>query len=93
MSFRDLRISRYSRRWTWLWCPVDWRRRRLLCSPGAKFSPQGLLNDAEQAGGRKYAELWPVITQKRDPLPEATERDGEKDKLTKYFSENPGEGS
>ncbi|PJN93965.1 ferredoxin, partial [Amaricoccus sp. HAR-UPW-R2A-40] len=29
---------------------------------------------------------------KRDPLPEATERDGEKDKLAKYFSEAPGEG-
>ena len=42
---------------------------------------------------RKYAELWPVITQKREPMDGYKERDGEKDKLTKYFSPNPGEGS
>jgi ferredoxin len=42
---------------------------------------------------RKYAELWPVITQKQDPLPGYQERDGEKDKLEKYFSPNPGQGS
>ena len=42
---------------------------------------------------RKYAELWPVITQKKDPMPEHEKFDGEKDKLTKYFSPNPGEGS
>ena len=42
---------------------------------------------------RKYAQLWPVITQRRDPLPGASERDGEPGKLNKYFSENPGEGS
>jgi ferredoxin len=42
---------------------------------------------------RKYAEMWPVITLRKDPLPEAEERDGETEKLTKYFSEKPGEGS
>ena len=41
---------------------------------------------------RKYAELWPVIITKKDPLPEAADRDGETDKLEKYFSEAPGEG-
>ena len=41
---------------------------------------------------RKYAELWPVIITQKDPLPEADERDGEPDKLEKYFSEGPGEG-
>ena len=41
---------------------------------------------------RKYAELWPVITLRKDPMAEATDRDGETDKLTKYFSEKPGEG-
>ena len=40
----------------------------------------------------KYAELWPVIITQKDPLPEADERDGEPDKLEKYFSEGPGEG-
>ncbi|MDA9231394.1 ferredoxin family protein [Rickettsiales bacterium] len=38
---------------------------------------------------RKYAEKWPVITQKKDPLPEAEEFDGLKGKFEKYFSENP----
>ena len=36
--------------------------------------------------------VWPNITERRDPLPEADERDGEQDKLEKYFSEEPGEG-
>ena len=41
---------------------------------------------------RKYSEQWPVIITKKDPLPEADERDGEEGKLEKYFSETPGEG-
>ncbi|MEO0358445.1 MAG: DUF3470 domain-containing protein, partial [Pseudomonadota bacterium] len=41
---------------------------------------------------RKYAEQWPVIITKKDPLPDADERDGEADKLEKYFSEAAGEG-
>jgi len=41
---------------------------------------------------RKYSEAWPVIITKKDPLPEAEERDGETGKLEKYFSEAPGEG-
>jgi ferredoxin len=41
---------------------------------------------------RKYSEIWPVITQKKEPLPTATEMDGVPGKLAKYFSEAPGEG-
>lgn len=41
---------------------------------------------------RKYSEMWPVITIKKDQLAEAEERDGEEGKLEKYFSEAPGEG-
>ena len=41
---------------------------------------------------RKYSEQWPVLAMKRDPLPDAEERDGETGKLEKYFSEAPGEG-
>lgn len=41
---------------------------------------------------RKYSEVWPVVTTKKDPLPDAEARDGESDKLNTYFSENPGEG-
>ena len=41
---------------------------------------------------RKYSEMWPVIVTRKDPLPDAEERDGETGKLEKYFSESPGEG-
>ena len=41
---------------------------------------------------RKYSEMWPVIVTKKDPLPEAAERDGELDKRSKYFSEAAGPG-
>ena len=44
------------------------------------------------AFNRKYSELWPVITVRKDPLPEADAKTDEEDKLKKYFSENPGEG-
>lgn len=36
---------------------------------------------------RKYAEKWPVITEKKDALPEAEKYDGQKGKLEKYFEE------
>ncbi|MEM7177353.1 MAG: ferredoxin FdxA [Pseudomonadota bacterium] len=39
-----------------------------------------------------YAEQWPVLTVKRDAMPDAEKYDGESDKLTKYFSPKPGEG-
>lgn len=39
---------------------------------------------------RKYAEFWPVIIEKKDPLPNADEHNGEDGKLEKYFSEKPG---
>ncbi|MCE8470962.1 DUF3470 domain-containing protein, partial [Rhodovulum sulfidophilum] len=41
---------------------------------------------------RKYAETWPCIITRKDPLPEAEERDGEEGKRAKYFSETPGAG-
>lgn len=40
----------------------------------------------------EYSRIWPNITIKRDPLPQAKEMDGETDKLEKYFSANPGQG-
>ena len=41
---------------------------------------------------QKYSELWPVLTQKRDSMPEAEKHEGEKGKLEKFFSEAPGAG-
>ncbi|MEM7237398.1 MAG: ferredoxin FdxA [Pseudomonadota bacterium] len=40
----------------------------------------------------KYAEAWPVLTIKRDAMPDHEKFDGESNKLEKYFSEEPGEG-
>lgn len=48
--------------------------------------------DAWVAFNRKYSQKWPVIVTKKDPLPEAAERDGETSKQEKYFSELPGQG-
>lgn len=41
---------------------------------------------------RKFSTIWPNLTERRDPLPEAKEKDGEGGKLDKYFSQEPGEG-
>ena len=40
---------------------------------------------------RDYAELWPVLTRKKDALPEAEEFRDKKNKID-LFSPNPGEG-
>lgn len=40
----------------------------------------------------KYADIWPVVTQKRDSMPDAEKFDGETGKLEKYFSAEPGDG-
>lgn len=36
----------------------------------------------------KYSEAWPVITEKKDPLPDAAEFDGKENKLEEHFSPN-----
>ena len=41
---------------------------------------------------RKYAEAWPVITEKGDEPADANDWVGVEDKM-KHFSEKPGEGS
>ena len=67
-----------------------------VCEP--ECPAEAILPDTEPGAekwvefNRKYAEIWPVILSKRDPLPNADERNGEEGKLEKYFSENPGEG-
>ena len=40
----------------------------------------------------EYSKIWPNITTKRDPMPEATEMDGVEGKFEKYFSTAPGAG-
>lgn len=38
----------------------------------------------------KYAEKWPNISSKKDPLDDALEMDGVQNKLEKFFSGKPG---
>lgn len=40
----------------------------------------------------KFANLWPVITLKKDGDTDAEKHDGEEGKFEKYFSEKPGDG-
>ncbi len=42
---------------------------------------------------RKYSELWPNITRKKDPLPDADNWSSSAGKFDQHFSENPGEGT
>ena len=49
-------------------------------------------SDAWVEFNRKYAELWPVIRSRRDPLPQAAAFDGLAGKLDGHFSEMPGDG-
>lgn len=41
----------------------------------------------------KYAQIWPNLTQSRSSDPDAGKYENEKDKLSKYFSSKPGNGS
>jgi ferredoxin len=40
----------------------------------------------------EYSKVWPNITVKRDPPPDAKQFDGEDGKFEAHFSSNPGEG-
>jgi ferredoxin len=40
----------------------------------------------------KFASIWPNLSERRDPPPDAKQFDGEEGKFEKYFSETPGEG-
>ncbi len=41
---------------------------------------------------RKFSELWPNISVRKDPLPNAEEHEGEGEKYEKYFTEESGDG-
>ena len=38
---------------------------------------------------RKYAKIWPNINKRKDPMPEAKEFDGMKDKFKNFFDPRP----
>lgn len=39
----------------------------------------------------KYSEIWPVITEAKEPLSTAQEMDGKKNKMATHFSDKPAE--
>ena len=39
---------------------------------------------------KKYSEIWPNITKRKDPPKDEEKYRGEKEKFKKYFSEKPG---
>jgi len=41
----------------------------------------------------EYAKVWPNITQKGPPPPDAKEFEGVPDKFSRFFSDKPGGGS
>ncbi len=60
--------------------------------PAEAIQPESDSNIEWVEFNRTYAEQWPNITTKKDPLPDADEHLNEEGKKEKYFSENPGEG-
>jgi ferredoxin len=48
-------------------------------------------NGKWMAINEKYSELWPNITEKKDPPADYEEWDGVPNKYEQYFSEKPGE--
>lgn len=41
---------------------------------------------------REYSEIWPNVTQNKDPMEKADDYKDETNKYEKYFSEKPGAG-
>ncbi len=68
-----------------------------VCEP--ECPPEAILPDTEPTAEKwlainaEYAEIWPNITRKIDPMPGADKIQDEAGKYDKYFSANPGEGS
>jgi len=67
-----------------------------VCEPECPI--EAILPDTDEAAekwveiNRKYSEEWPVLTVKKDPMPEAEEMKGVKNKFENEFSAEPGEG-
>lgn len=63
-------------------CPVD------AIVPDTEDDPDGKWLEINA----KYAELWPVITVKKEPPADREKYESETGKFEKYFSEKPGLG-
>lgn len=67
-----------------------------VCEPECPI--EAILPDSDEKAekwlelNRNYAEQWPVLTQKRDPLPEAEDFKEKENKYKEWFSPKAGEG-
>ena len=67
-----------------------------VCEP--ECPPEAILPDTDDKAeqwlefNRDYAEQWPNISQRLDPLPGADEMKGKPGKFDAYFNPNPGTG-
>jgi len=65
-----------------------------MCEP--KCPAEAILPDTDFRAepwlelNREYAQKWPNLTRKKDPLPDADSFKGVSDKFQKFFSPNPG---
>ena len=66
-------------------CPVD------AIVPDTSFGNPGEAQHWEEIN-RKYSLKWPVITMKKDSLPDAEKWNNVPNKFEKHFSEEPGRG-
>ena len=68
-----------------------------VCEP--ECPPEAILPDTEPGAdawldlNKRLSEVWPNITQRRDPLANADALRDEKNKFENYFTEAPGEGN
>ena len=63
-----------------------------VCEPECPID--AIISDTEKGSEKwlevnsKYSEIWPNITEKKDPLPEHKKFENEENKFDKYFKEN-----
>ena len=68
-----------------------------VCEP--ECPPEAILPDSEPGAeawlelNRRLSEVWPNITQRRDPLSDADAMQDKTDKFKTYFTEAAGEGN
>jgi ferredoxin len=68
-----------------------------VCEP--ECPPEAILPDSEPGAeawlelNQRLSEVWPNITQRRDPLSDADAMQDKSDKFKTHFTEAPGEGN
>tara|TARA_B100000085_G_scaffold34993_1_gene28766 strand:+ start:305 stop:535 length:231 start_codon:yes stop_codon:yes gene_type:complete len=62
-----------------------------VCEP--ECPEEAIIPDSQDDNGKwlelntKFSNIWPVITEVKEPMPDYEKHSGEQDKLTKYFKD------